>query len=186
MDQARKDWEQSLAFKHRLAYLSKALWKSVEKDWQRWLQPHGLNINEHQILWITYQFGSPVLSEIAKYGVMHVSTAYNFSKKLEERNLIVMGKQEEDRRHTYVQLTEQGKSLFLKTMESFSSESHDTLQSTLPLKSLYGKYPEFSEVATVVRHIYGEDFTDQFNTLTLEEEPTPLISASSSPRIAPQ
>ncbi|MBB6449536.1 MarR family protease production transcriptional regulator HPr [Geomicrobium halophilum] len=157
-----QSWEQSLHFKHRLAYLSKALWKSVEQDWQRWLQPHGLNINEHQILWITYQMGTPVLSEIARNGVMHVSTVYNFSKKLEERNLICMVKQQKDRRQTYVHLTEKGKALFLETLDHFDANSHETLQGAMPLKELYGKFPEFAEIATLVRHMYGEDFTDKF------------------------
>ncbi|GAK05221.1 protease production regulatory protein Hpr [Geomicrobium sp. JCM 19037] len=186
MDVTNETWEQSLAFKHRLAYLSKALWKSVEKDWQRWLQPHGLNINEHQILWISYQIGSPVLSEIAKFGVMHVSTAYNFSKKLEERDLIVMGKQEEDRRHTYVRLTEKGKALFLLTLEEFNVNNHETIQSTMPLKNLYGKYPEFSEIATVVRHMYGDDFTDQFDTLDLQSKESVHLDDEVATTISPR
>ena len=31
---------------------------------------------------------------------------------------------------------------------------------SLPLKELYGKYPEFTEMITIVRHVYGEDFVD--------------------------
>lgn len=70
-----------------MAQLSKALWKSIEKDWQNWLKPYDLNINEHHILWIAYQLKGASISEIAKFGVMHVSTAFNFSKSLKNGDI---------------------------------------------------------------------------------------------------
>ena len=74
--------KEALLFSQRMAQLSKALWKSIEKDWQQWIKPYDLNINEHHILWIAYQLNGASISEIAKFGVMHVSTAFNFSKSL--------------------------------------------------------------------------------------------------------
>lgn len=71
---------ESLFFTQRMMQLSKALWKVIEKDWQQWIKPYDLNINEHHILWITYYLKDAPISEIAKLGVMHVSTAFNFSK----------------------------------------------------------------------------------------------------------
>ena len=50
------------------------------KDWQMWIKPYDLNINEHHILTIAYHLKGASISEIAKFGVMHVSTAFNFSK----------------------------------------------------------------------------------------------------------
>ncbi len=87
--------KQSLIFSQKVAQLSKALWKSVEKDWQAWIKPFDLNINEHHILWIAYQLGGSSISDIAKFGVMHVSTAFNFSKKLEERGYLTLSKKRE-------------------------------------------------------------------------------------------
>ena len=46
--------KEALLFSQRIAQLSKALWKTVEKDWQQWIKPYDLNINEHHILWISY------------------------------------------------------------------------------------------------------------------------------------
>ncbi|MDP4103199.1 MAG: transcriptional regulator Hpr, partial [Bacillota bacterium] len=46
------DVKEALVFTQKMAQLSKALWKSIEKDWQQWLKPYDLNINEHHILWI--------------------------------------------------------------------------------------------------------------------------------------
>ena len=45
-----------------------------------WIKPYDLNINEHHILTIAYHLKGASISEIAKFGVMHVSTAFNFSK----------------------------------------------------------------------------------------------------------
>ena len=37
-----------------------------------------------------------------------------------------------------------------------------SLKGTLPVKDLYGKFPEFVEVMSVIRNIYGEDFMEIF------------------------
>src|SRR5574342_1223149 len=105
--------KEAMLFSQRIAQLSKALWKSVEKDWQQWIKPFDLNINEHHILWIAYHLNGASISDIAKFGVMHVSTAFNFSKKLEERGLLVFSKKVEDKRNTYIELTEKGKNILL-------------------------------------------------------------------------
>ena len=74
--------KEAMIFNQRVAQMSKALWKAVEKDWQKWIKPYELNINEHHILWIAFHLEGATISDIAKFGVMHVSTAFNFSKKL--------------------------------------------------------------------------------------------------------
>ncbi len=94
MKSGEKDYsvKEAMIFSQRIAQLSKALWKCVEKDWQMWIKPYDLNINEHHILTIAYHLKGASISEIAKFGVMHVSTAFNFSKKLEERDYLVFSK----------------------------------------------------------------------------------------------
>lgn len=94
MKSGEKDYsvKEAMIFSQRIAQLSKALWKCVEKDWQMWIKPYDLNINEHHILTIAYHLKGASISEIAKFGVMHVSTAFNFSKKLEERGYLVFSK----------------------------------------------------------------------------------------------
>ena len=84
--------QEAMIFSQRVAQMSKALWKAVEKDWQQWIKPYDLNINEHHILWISYHLKGATISDIAKFGVMHVSTAFNFSKKLEERGYLLFYK----------------------------------------------------------------------------------------------
>lgn len=155
--------KQSIMFSHKVAQLSKALWKSVEKDWQSWIKPFDLNINEHHILLIAYHLEGASISDIAKFGVMHVSTAFNFSKKLEERGYLHFSKKENDKRNTYVCLTDEGEKLLIKTLESYNPGTYSVYSGALPIKDLYGKFPEFSELISIVRFIYGQDFMEIFD-----------------------
>lgn len=162
MSEQKYSPKEAMIFSQRVAQLSKALWKAVEKDWQQWIKPYDLNINEHHILWISYHLQGATISDIAKFGVMHVSTAFNFSKKLEEREFIQFYKKDDDRRNTYVAVTEKGEKLLLEMNENYHNSKHGILEGSLPIKDLYGKFPEFLEVMSVVRNIYGEDFMEIF------------------------
>ncbi|MDF2607821.1 MAG: transcriptional regulator Hpr [Bacillales bacterium] len=158
----QNELKHALMFSQRVAQLSKALWKSIEKDWQNWIKPYDLNINEHHILWIAYHLKGASVSEIAKFGVMHVSTAFNFSKKLEERGYIEFSKKENDKRNTYIQLTQKGEEIFLDLMGTFTGKENAVYQGALPLKNLYGKFPELLELNAIVKQIYGEEFMGIF------------------------
>ncbi|SDH55984.1 MarR family transcriptional regulator, protease production regulatory protein HPr [Alteribacillus persepolensis] len=161
MDQF-EETKQSILFSHKFAQMTKALWKSVEKDWQQWIKPYHLNINEHQILWIAYHMEGASISDIAKFGVMHVSTAFNFSKKLEERGLLHFSKKTTDKRNTYIQLTAEGDKLLQETIKAYKPDTYHVYSGAMPIKELYGKFPDFSELMTILRHIYGEDFIKIF------------------------
>lgn len=154
--------KEAMIFSQRLAQLSKALWKAVEKDWQTWIKPYDLNINEHHILWIAYHLKGATISDIAKFGVMHVSTAFNFSKKLEQRELLAFSKREDDKRNTYVTVTEKGAALLEEMYENYHNTSHSVIEGSLPIKSIYGRFPEFMDMTAVIRNIYGDDFMDIF------------------------
>lgn len=154
--------KEAMLFSQRIAQISKALWKSIEKDWQQWIKPFDLNINEHHIIWIAYHLNGASISDVAKFGVMHVSTAFNFSKKLEERGLLKFSKKETDKRNTYIQLTEKGESVLLELMESYEPETNAVFSGAMPLRDLYGKFPDFVEVMAIVRNIYGDDFMEIF------------------------
>ncbi|MGL4523191.1 MAG: HTH-type transcriptional regulator Hpr, partial [Bacilli bacterium] len=154
--------KEAYLFNQRIAQASKALWKSVEKDWQGWIKPYDLNINEHHILWIAYHLKGASISEIAKFGVMHVSTAFNFSKKLEERGLLQFSKKDDDKRNTYIELTDEGEALLNTITEDFDPTKNTVFGGTLPLHSLYGKFPEIMELMSIIRNIYGDEFMDIF------------------------
>lgn len=156
--------KEALLFTQRIGQLSKALWKSVEKDWQTWIKPYDLNINEHHILSIAYQLNGASISDVANFGVMHVSTAFNFSKKLEERGLLKFSKKENDKRNTYIYLTEKGESMFLSIMSEYNPNNSSAFSAALPIKELYGKFPEMIEMMTIVKHIYGDNFMEIFES----------------------
>ncbi|PLR86679.1 MULTISPECIES: HTH-type transcriptional regulator Hpr [Bacillus] len=154
--------KEALLFSQRIAQLSKALWKSIEKDWQQWIKPYDLNINEHHILWIAYHLNGASISDVAKFGVMHVSTAFNFSKKLEERGFLQFSKKESDKRNTYIKLTDQGENILLSLMETYQPDKNAVFSGAMPLKKLYGKFPDVIEIMAIVRNIYGDDFMEIF------------------------
>ncbi|MEI5906450.1 HTH-type transcriptional regulator Hpr [Bacillus spongiae] len=154
--------KEAMLFSQRMAQLSKALWKAIEKDWQQWIKPYDLNINEHHILWISYHLKGTSISDVAKFGVMHVSTAFNFSKKLEERGLLQFSKKESDKRNTYIYLTEKGENVLLDLLENYQPQKHAVFKGVGPLKDLYGKYPDMIEMMSIIKNIYGSDFMDIF------------------------
>lgn len=153
---------EAMLFSQRVAQLSKALWKAIEKDWQTWIKPFDLNINEHHILWISYHLKGASISDVAKFGVMHVSTAFNFSKKLEERGLLAFSKKAEDKRNTYVEMTPEGELLMEEMIERYHDTPHAVIDGSMQLRSLYGKFPEFMDVMAMIRNIYGDDFMEIF------------------------
>lgn len=156
--------KEAMLFSQRIAQLSKAIWKMIEKDWQQWIKPYDLNINEHHILWISYHLKGASISDVAKFGVMHVSTAFNFSKKLEERGLVEFSKKENDKRNTYIRITEEGEKILLELMETFNPSNNTVFNGAMPLRNLYGKFPDFMELMAIVRNIYGDDFMDIFES----------------------
>jgi MarR family protease production transcriptional regulator HPr len=162
MTEKQYSLKEAMIFSQRITQLSKALWKSIEKDWQQWIKPYDLNINEHHILWIAYHLNGASISDVAKFGVMHVSTAFNFSKKLEERGLLKFSKKENDKRNTYIQLTDKGEEILLQSMESYQPKGNAAFSGALPLRDLYGKFPDIIEMMAIVRNIYGEDFMEIF------------------------
>ncbi|WP_413302240.1 HTH-type transcriptional regulator Hpr [Bacillus sp. 1P10SD] len=162
MTEKQYSMKEAMLFSQRIAQLSKALWKSIEKDWQQWIKPFDLNINEHHILWIAYHLNGASISDVAKFGVMHVSTAFNFSKKLEERGLLQFSKKENDKRNTYIQLTAEGEDILLQLMETYNPDGNAVFSGALPLRELYGKFPDIIEMMAIVRNIYGDDFMEIF------------------------
>jgi MarR family protease production transcriptional regulator HPr len=154
--------KEALLFSQRVAQMSKALWKSIEKDWQQWIKPYDLNINEHHILWIADHLNGASISEIAKFGVMHVSTAFNFSKKLEERGYLEFSKKANDKRNTYIKLTKQGEEVLAQLLEDFNPDRNSVFKGALPLQNLYGKFPEMLDMMCIIRNIYGDDFMEIF------------------------
>ncbi|MFC0189826.1 HTH-type transcriptional regulator Hpr [Fictibacillus aquaticus] len=178
------NFKEAMIYSHKLAQISKALWKSVEKDWQNWIKDYGLNINEHHILWIAYHLEGASISDIAKFGVMHVSTAFNFSKKLEEQGYLTFSKKEDDKRNTYICLTPKGEELFLQTLSTYDTSQFSIYTASQPIKDLYGRFPEFPDLMFIIRNLYGEDFMSIFNKLEDKFEAEMNAASEDEPELA--
>src|SRR5699024_3432922 len=90
-------------------------------------------------------------------------TAFNFSKKLEERGFLTFLKKENDKRNTYVEITPEGEEIFLKTVEGFNPDSNMVFKGSLSIRDFYGRFPDIMEITTILRQIYGSEFIHIFD-----------------------
>lgn len=158
-----KETIEQMLFTHKVSQLSKALWKTVEKDWQNWIKPHDLNINEHHILVIIRNLGRATISQVSQYGVMHVSTVFNFAKNLEKRGYLTMPKSESDKRNTYLELTDKGIEVLYQTYKDYSETEDRIYEAASDYKEMMMSLPQFNDLTYVVSRIYGKDFIEQLN-----------------------
>lgn len=47
-------------------------------------------------------------------------------------------------------------------METYEPEDNSVFSGALPLRDLYGKFPDIIEMMAIVRNIYGDDFMEIF------------------------
>ena len=111
--------KEAMIFSQRIAQMSKALWKAVEKDWQQWIKPYDLNINEHHILWISYHLKGRQF-QILQNSVSCTYQPLSIFKKIRRTWILKFYKKEDDRRNTYVTVTEEGEKLILEMNQKLS------------------------------------------------------------------
>ena len=154
-----KDYKlkEATLFSLQLMQLSKILWRTIENDWENLLKAYGININEHHILFVAYS--SPYISimELAELGSMHITTAFNFSKRLKQKGYLRLIKNKAKKKNTCIELTKKGEELLVEILKSFKPHENEIFLGALSTKKLYGKLPNFTELVTLMRNIYGED-----------------------------
>ncbi|MGQ0513878.1 hypothetical protein ACT453_11240, partial [Bacillus sp. D-CC] len=67
-------------------------------------------------------------------------------------------KKEDDKRNTYIEITDKGEELLLRLMEEYDPENNSVFNGALALRNFYGKFPENIELIAILRNIYGQDF----------------------------
>jgi len=149
--------KEATLFSLQLMQLSKILWRTIENDWENLLKAYGININEHHILFVAYS--SPYISimELAELGSMHITTAFNFSKRLKQKGYLRLIKNKAKKKNTCIELTKKGEELLVEILKSFKPHENEIFLGALSTKKLYGKLPNFTELVTLMRNIYGED-----------------------------
>ncbi len=83
--------------------------KVIEADWQSVANSVGLTQAELHTLWMVYFEGRASITTIAKNGLWDRSTVMQVVKRLKEKGLVTVEKDDQDLRVSYVILTEEGK-----------------------------------------------------------------------------
>ena len=132
--------------------------KAVEEDWQRAAHSVGLTQAEQHTLWVIFFEGRASVSTIAKYGLWDRSTVMQVVKRLKEKGLVYIEKDEKDLRVSYVMLTDEGKKRradtrkanydFLNFIEKQSEEDREGFSNLL----------KFLE--KINRNYYGDEFIE--------------------------
>ncbi|WP_281198926.1 HTH-type transcriptional regulator Hpr [Staphylococcus schleiferi] len=154
---------EGMLYTHKIAMLSKVLWKNAEIDWQAWLRKSDITMNEHLILLTIYAFERATISDISKYGVMHVSTAFNFAKRLEQQELLSLKKDTSDKRNTFIVLTEKGKQLVEEIFDQYDESKNHIFNVSKQYKDEMFHLPNFSDAHYLVSKLQGKEFIDDVN-----------------------
>lgn len=154
---------ESILYTHKAAMLSKVIWKNAENDWQAWLKKSGITMNEHLILMTIYAFKKVTISDISRYGVMHVSTAYNFAKRLESQELLKLEKDTNDKRNTFIVLTEAGHSLVEDIFDQYDMSHNSIYRVAQEYNNEMFQFPSFSDEHYLVSQLQGKAFLDGIN-----------------------
>ncbi|ARJ50099.1 HTH-type transcriptional regulator Hpr [Staphylococcus lutrae] len=155
---------EGMLYTHKIAMLSKVIWKNAESDWQGWLKRSDITMNEHLILLTLYAFERATISDISKYGVMHVSTAFNFAKRLEQQELLKLEKDKHDKRNTYITLTDKGKQLVLEIFDHYEESNNNIYNASKEFQREMFHLPSFSDAHYLVSKLQGKDFINDVNS----------------------
>ncbi|EKU46575.1 HTH-type transcriptional regulator Hpr [Staphylococcus massiliensis] len=150
----------SLLYTHRIALLSKAAWKTAEKEWADWITDYNISINEHLILMTIQSLGKTTISDVSRFGIMHVSTVYNFAKNLEKKELIKLEKDPSDKRNTYLYITDKGLELIDEILSLYEIETNLIYNAAESYKEELYSYPSYNDLTYLVGKIHGKPFLD--------------------------
>ncbi|MGC4376475.1 MarR family transcriptional regulator [Fictibacillus sp. Mic-4] len=98
-----------LANMHMMLNYMRGTYKVLEEELQTAAKALGLTQAEQHILWIVSFEKDVTISRIAKIGLWDVSTVMQVIKRLKDKQLVQVVKKSDDRRISYVMLTEEGK-----------------------------------------------------------------------------
>ncbi|MGG1541998.1 MarR family transcriptional regulator, partial [Priestia megaterium] len=117
----------------------------------------------HEVLTVTHilsmAYNAPYISimELAEFGSMHMTTAFNFSKRLKQKGYLRIIEKKVKRKNTCIELTKRGEELLLEILKNFKPHENKFFLGALSTKDLYGKLPNFTELITLTRNIYDEN-----------------------------
>lgn len=100
---------------HALLNFFRGTSKVVEEEWQKAARSVGLTQAELHTLWVIYFEGRASITTVANYGLWDRSTVMQVVKRLKEKGLVTIEKDEQDLRVSYCLLTDEGSNRQLAT-----------------------------------------------------------------------
>lgn len=93
---------------HMMVNYIRGVYKVLDEEWQRSAKEIGLTQAEQHVIWIVYLEKEATITRIAEVGLWDISTVMQIIKRLKHKELVVVKKKINDRRISYVELTEEG------------------------------------------------------------------------------
>ncbi|RSL32010.1 MarR family transcriptional regulator [Salibacterium salarium] len=140
---------------HSYMNLLRGVLKVMEEDWQKTAQELGITQAEQHILWILYMEDQATMSRVADIGLWDLSTVMQIIKRLREKQLVKIEKNDNDLRVSYVSLTTEGEAV----RESSSNKSHHLLD----FLNDYGEKSDEHRAMLEEFHHFLEEVNAQFH-----------------------
>ncbi|TMW73718.1 MarR family transcriptional regulator [Alteribacter natronophilus] len=151
---------------HLLMNYIRGMAKTLEEEWQTGAKQLGLTLAEQHIMWIVYLEDRASISTIAKVGLWDRSTVMQVIKRLVNKGLVQVQKDESDLRVSYVILTEAGHEKRKQTQSS-SFKLFEFIQEYQKEKPEFMKeLVDFHREAN--RYFHGEEFVEWVEKTTEE------------------
>ncbi|WP_102026855.1 MarR family transcriptional regulator [Salirhabdus sp. Marseille-P4669] len=146
---------------HKMMNYYRGFNKVLEEDWQKNAQKIGITSAEQHILWILHFENEATMSKIAQLGLWDISTVMQVVKRLKEKLLVEVQKDSNDRRISYVKLTEKGKTIrkesSLSTFQLQKFVEEYVSKSEANKEKVIGMMDFLKDLNT---HFYGEQFSN--------------------------
>ena len=93
---------------HKLMNYMRGTYKVLENEWQKNAREIGLTQAEQHVMWIVYLEHEVTITRISEIGLWDVSTVMQVLKRLKNKSFVKLEKKANDRRVSYVTLSEEG------------------------------------------------------------------------------
>jgi MarR family transcriptional regulator, protease production regulatory protein HPr len=138
----------------------RGVYKVLEEDWQKSAKAIGLTQAEQHVLWIVSFEEDITISKIAYYGLWDVSTVMQVIKRLKDKGLVRLVKKNDDRRVSYVYLTEEGLEKH-KLSTNFNCQVYAFLQKWLDNGNKQEFYRDLVQLhRDLNQHFHGDEFVE--------------------------
>ena len=146
---------------HKLMNYMRGTYKVLENEWQKNAREIGLTQAEQHVMWIVFIEKEVTITRISEIGLWDVSTVMQVLKRLKNKSLVKLEKKANDRRISYVSLSDDGfEKLDVSSQYSYSvmdyldeygekSEKHAEF-----LREMYQFQMEFN------RYFHGNEFVN--------------------------